>query len=401
MAALPFAGEERRDGVVALSYTLGQMAALFLMCDRHDLGVALGDNGQGEARIERGPAAARRRRPRPPCPATTTSRRSSSTTPTPAASASPSRSTACTTGCSRESRRAHRGVRLPRRLPVLRGPGGRGRQPGQGGRAGHPGRHPDVRRLLVVLCALVSPGLSSSLRRGGRRARGRARHRPGRRRAAHRMPAAALRPGAPRPRPPRAGGRLGLVDGDRPLPHRRHAGHRLPARLAERGAHAGERAAPWTGSCSPTPTSATTRASCLWAARRWAPRRGGLRDAEDGRVPAGQRAVAVARRAAATSNLVEVAPGHEIVLGRLRVTAIAVPHRDELSDTVGYRVRGPVRPRLLYVPDIDKWEKWDRRARGRGGGGGRGAPRRHVPRRGRAARPRPVRGPAPVRAARR
>ncbi len=54
MAALPFTGEERRDGVVALSYTLGQMAALFLMCDRHDLGVALGDNGQGEARIERG-----------------------------------------------------------------------------------------------------------------------------------------------------------------------------------------------------------------------------------------------------------------------------------------------------------------------------------------------------------
>jgi DEAD/DEAH box helicase domain-containing protein len=54
MAALPYTGEERRDGVVALSYTLGQMAALFLMCDRHDLGVALGDNGQGEARVERG-----------------------------------------------------------------------------------------------------------------------------------------------------------------------------------------------------------------------------------------------------------------------------------------------------------------------------------------------------------
>jgi len=54
MAALPYTGEERRDGVVALSYALGQLAALFLMCDRHDLGVALGDNGQGEARIERG-----------------------------------------------------------------------------------------------------------------------------------------------------------------------------------------------------------------------------------------------------------------------------------------------------------------------------------------------------------
>jgi DEAD/DEAH box helicase domain-containing protein len=54
MQALPFTREERRDGVVALSYTLGQLAALFLMCDRHDLGVALGDEGQGEARVERG-----------------------------------------------------------------------------------------------------------------------------------------------------------------------------------------------------------------------------------------------------------------------------------------------------------------------------------------------------------
>ena len=53
IAGLPFGGEERRDGVVALSYTLGQLAALFLMCDRHDLGVAVGDNGQGEARVER------------------------------------------------------------------------------------------------------------------------------------------------------------------------------------------------------------------------------------------------------------------------------------------------------------------------------------------------------------
>ena len=54
MASLPFTIEERRDGVVALSYTLGQLAALFLMCDRRDLGVALGDNGQGAAAVERG-----------------------------------------------------------------------------------------------------------------------------------------------------------------------------------------------------------------------------------------------------------------------------------------------------------------------------------------------------------
>jgi DEAD/DEAH box helicase domain-containing protein len=51
---LPYSFEERRDGVVALAFTLGQLAALYLMCDRHDLGVALGDNGQGAARLERG-----------------------------------------------------------------------------------------------------------------------------------------------------------------------------------------------------------------------------------------------------------------------------------------------------------------------------------------------------------
>jgi DEAD/DEAH box helicase domain-containing protein len=53
MSGLPFTGEQRRDGVVALSHTLGQLAALFLMCDGHDLGVALGE-GEGEARPGRG-----------------------------------------------------------------------------------------------------------------------------------------------------------------------------------------------------------------------------------------------------------------------------------------------------------------------------------------------------------
>ncbi len=54
LQALPYGTEERRDGVGALSYTLGQMAALYLLCDRRDLGVALGDDGQGQARSERG-----------------------------------------------------------------------------------------------------------------------------------------------------------------------------------------------------------------------------------------------------------------------------------------------------------------------------------------------------------
>jgi pyrroloquinoline quinone biosynthesis protein B len=56
----------------------------------------------------------------------------------------------------------------------------------------------------------------------------------------------------------------------------------------------------------------------------------------------------------------EMPPGIELALGRFNVTPILVPHRDELSDTVGYRVRGASRS-LLYIPDIDKWERWDRR----------------------------------------
>jgi pyrroloquinoline quinone biosynthesis protein B len=57
----------------------------------------------------------------------------------------------------------------------------------------------------------------------------------------------------------------------------------------------------------------------------------------------------------------EIEPGREIALTPdLRVTPVLVAHRDEYSDTVGFRVRGPSRS-LLYIPDIDKWEKWDRR----------------------------------------
>ncbi|HEX6739384.1 MAG TPA: MBL fold metallo-hydrolase [Vicinamibacteria bacterium] len=56
----------------------------------------------------------------------------------------------------------------------------------------------------------------------------------------------------------------------------------------------------------------------------------------------------------------EVEPGRPLRLSPgLEATALVVPHRDELSDTVAWRVRGPTRA-LLYLPDIDKWEKWDR-----------------------------------------
>ncbi|MFG0320174.1 MAG: MBL fold metallo-hydrolase, partial [Planctomycetota bacterium JB042] len=44
----------------------------------------------------------------------------------------------------------------------------------------------------------------------------------------------------------------------------------------------------------------------------------------------------------------------------LTLEALPVPHRDEHSDTVAFVVRGPARA-LLYLPDIDKWDRWDRR----------------------------------------
>lgn len=43
----------------------------------------------------------------------------------------------------------------------------------------------------------------------------------------------------------------------------------------------------------------------------------------------------------------------------LRVMAFMVPHRDEFSETVGYRIEGE-RKKILFIPDIDKWSKWDK-----------------------------------------
>ena len=44
--------------------------------------------------------------------------------------------------------------------------------------------------------------------------------------------------------------------------------------------------------------------------------------------------------------------------GAVTVTAFEVPHRDEYSETVGFRIEGPNRS-ALFIPDIDKWDRWD------------------------------------------
>ena len=43
---------------------------------------------------------------------------------------------------------------------------------------------------------------------------------------------------------------------------------------------------------------------------------------------------------------------------RLSVTPFLVPHRDEYSETVGFRIQGPNRS-VIFIPDINKWEILD------------------------------------------
>lgn len=43
----------------------------------------------------------------------------------------------------------------------------------------------------------------------------------------------------------------------------------------------------------------------------------------------------------------------------LKVTPFLVPHRDEYSETVGYKITGPNKS-ALFIPDIDKWNKWEK-----------------------------------------
>ncbi len=54
----------------------------------------------------------------------------------------------------------------------------------------------------------------------------------------------------------------------------------------------------------------------------------------------------------ASGEPIALAPG-------LSIQPLAVPHRAEYTDTHGFIVRGPRRA-LLYIPDIDKWERWER-----------------------------------------
>ena len=49
IAALPFASDDRRDGVVGLSFAMRQVAQVLLMCDRQDIGISIGSGNEGDS----------------------------------------------------------------------------------------------------------------------------------------------------------------------------------------------------------------------------------------------------------------------------------------------------------------------------------------------------------------
>jgi len=56
MAALPFASDDKRDGVVGLAFAMRNVAQLLLMCDRHDIGLSV-DGGRVDRSTRTGGAA--------------------------------------------------------------------------------------------------------------------------------------------------------------------------------------------------------------------------------------------------------------------------------------------------------------------------------------------------------
>jgi pyrroloquinoline quinone biosynthesis protein B len=49
----------------------------------------------------------------------------------------------------------------------------------------------------------------------------------------------------------------------------------------------------------------------------------------------------------------------EVDLEGIKVIPFRVPHRDEFSETVGYKIIGKEKT-ALFIPDIDKWQKWEK-----------------------------------------
>ncbi|MEE2953761.1 MAG: MBL fold metallo-hydrolase [Bacteroidota bacterium] len=58
-------------------------------------------------------------------------------------------------------------------------------------------------------------------------------------------------------------------------------------------------------------------------------------------------------------NITSIKANTDIVLNeKIKITPFLVPHRDEYSETVGYKIKTE-RKTVLFIPDIDKWHLWN------------------------------------------
>ena len=58
-------------------------------------------------------------------------------------------------------------------------------------------------------------------------------------------------------------------------------------------------------------------------------------------------------------SLEPLADGELVVLeSGIIATPLLVPHRQEFSEVVGFRIEAPMR-KVLFIPDIDSWDQWD------------------------------------------
>jgi pyrroloquinoline quinone biosynthesis protein B len=58
-------------------------------------------------------------------------------------------------------------------------------------------------------------------------------------------------------------------------------------------------------------------------------------------------------------NLIELKADNPIDIAENKIRAFTVPHRDEYSETAGFKIETPTK-KYLFIPDIDKWSKWDK-----------------------------------------
>ncbi|MDG1219599.1 MAG: MBL fold metallo-hydrolase, partial [Flavobacteriaceae bacterium] len=59
-------------------------------------------------------------------------------------------------------------------------------------------------------------------------------------------------------------------------------------------------------------------------------------------------------------HLTEIFNNENITISNnIEIVPFTVPHRDEFSETVGYKIIGPNKS-ALFIPDINKWNLWDK-----------------------------------------